>query len=350
MTKRKCWTAALCIGLMTLLGAHSLQAASTEQAQWLELKAKMESEDWEQIADSVFERQRGGNKVEHIGYGPKGLSWTIGKLKRQLDGLRKEYQNYPSEDLAKIIDELSIKIAGARRELRNMPEGMSNVTGFVVGPSCSSICYSATADASYLTTIQGVKAVAEAKFNSTCGYSGETYAYSYARATLNGTTTTHTQSDPDTGTSITSYATSTANGGSISGTPCYSTANASVESTALGIYYSTSDVNTLCPVLMTVAISGTSSESFTTLGCRNKTWTATVTNGVAPFTYQWKYNGTVVGSGSTYTRSVCPGNQPGFTLAVTATGSNSVSANDSHWVEVMYGPDCEGGGGQPSTC
>lgn len=345
MTKRKCWTVALCLGLMTLLGAHSLQAADSERQKWLELKAKMEAEGWEQIADSVFERQKGGNKVEHIGYGPKGLAWTIGELKRQLDSLRREYQTYPSEDLAKIIDELSIKIAGARRELRSMPEGMSNVIEFVTGPSCSNICYGATADAYHLTNTQGVGAVADAKFNSTCGYSGDTYAYAYARATLNGTTTTVTQSDPHTGTSVTSYAAAVVNGGPASGISCYSSANAYAQSTALGISYSTSDVNdSYCPVPpvppVTVTIYGTTYEQFSSYNCRSRTWTSSVSGGVSPFTYQWKRDGTVVGTGSSYTGSVC-GSDWGFTLELTVTGSNSVSGSDTHYVDVyLDGPYC----------
>lgn len=345
MTKRKCWPAALCLGLMTLLGAHSLQAASTEREQWLELKTKMEAEGWEQVADSVFERQRGDNKVEHIGYGPKGLAWTIRELKRQLDVLRQEYQNYPSEDLAKVIDELSLKISGARRELRNMPEGMSNVTEFVAGASCSNICYGATADAYHLTNTAGVGAVADAKFNSTCGYSGDTYAYAYARATLNGTTTTVTQSDPHSGTSVTSYAAAVVNGGSVSGTTCYSTANSYAQSTALGISYSTSDTNdSYCPVPPTppvsVTIYGTTYEQFSNYNCRSRTWTSSVSGGVSPFTYQWKRDGFVVGSGSSYTGSVCGGDW-GFTLELTVTGSNSVSGSDTHYVDVyLDGPYC----------
>jgi hypothetical protein len=341
MTKRKCWTTALCLGLMTLLGAHSLHAAPSEREQWLELKAKMQAEGWEQIADSVFERQRGDNKVEHLGYGPKGLSWTIGKLKRQLDALRLEYQNYPSEDLARIIDELSIKIAEARRELRGMPRGLSNINAYLAGASCSNICYSATADAYHLTSTQGVAAVAEAKFNSTCGYSGETYAYAYARATLNGTTTTVTQSDPDSGTSIISNAAASVNGGSISGTTCYSTANSYAQSSTLGISYSTSDTNdNYCPApAMAVTITGSTWEYFTNYSCRNVTWYSSISGGVSPYTYQWTYNGTAVGTGSTYTRSVC-GYDGGFTLGLTVTGSNSASASDTHYVDVYWEQWC----------
>lgn len=335
MTKRNCWTAALCLGLM-LTGGHRLRAEDPEVKKPLtEIQKKMTAEGWTRISDSVFERQT-GTKVEHLGYGRQGLGWTIGKLTRQLEGLMREYESYPSEDLAKIIDDLSLKIANAKLELRNMPVEMSSITGGVAGGSCSNICYSATADAYYPTGSQGVAAVAEAKFNSTCGYSGDTYAYAYARATQGTTTNTVTQSDPRSGTNVTSYASASANGGSVSGIPCYSEASSFAQSSALGISYSTSDTNSSCPLpSCTVTISGTGYEYFNNYGCRSRTWTATVNPGCTPSTYEWKLNGTVVGYGSTYTRSVCAYDSY-LSLEVTVNGS----AYDSHEVYIDYTQMC----------
>ena len=340
MTKRKCWTAILCLGLMLAGGSRLLAADLKNEASGL--KAKMAAEGWKQVSEGVFERERGEGKVEHLGYGLEGLSWTIGKLTQQLERLMREYERYPSEDLARIIDDLSVDIANAKRELRSMPDGISVMAEAVTGPSCSNICYGASADAFYLTSVQGVKAVADAKFNSSCGYSGTTSAYAYARATLNGTTNTVSQSDPDSGTNITSTATATANGGSVSGIPCYSEASASAASSALGISYSTSDTNSSCPVAVTpldVTITGTSYEHFFNTTCRSRTWSASISGGTSPYTYQWKYNGTVVGSGSTYTRTICPYNGS-FTLTLTVTDSSSATDSDTHYVEVYEEPMC----------
>jgi hypothetical protein len=168
MIDRKCWIVAICLGLMTLLGGHRLSAAGPVKKQSDDAKAKMEAEGWKQISEGVFERQLGPNKVEHLGFGPEGLSWTIGKLNRQLNYLREEQEKYPSEKLAKIIDDLTLTMAKSRLELRKMMEepssrtmeGLSSITGAVTGGSCSSICYSATADAYQQTTTQGVGAVA----------------------------------------------------------------------------------------------------------------------------------------------------------------------------------------------
>jgi hypothetical protein len=300
----------------------------------------MTARGWKEISRGVFERQRGPNKFEHLGYGREGLAWLVGDLTRQHDALLKEYQSYPSEDLHKVIDRLSLKIAEGKRELRNS-KSLTSVSEAVTGAGCS-ICYSATADAYPLTTSQGVGAVADASFNSNCGYSGDTYAYAYARATLNGTTTTYTQEDPHTGTSVTSHAAATVNGS----TNCSSTANSSATSTALGISYSTSDSNSSCPAVAnppTVTISGPTSVTKYTGLCKSATWTSTVTGGTSPYTsYSWKINGTVVGTGTSLTQTFCPEDIETISVGLSVTDSASQTGTAtplSVWIDV------EGSGG-----
>lgn len=324
----KICVAALC--LISILGVQHLSAGGSENENWKEIKAKLKAEGWKQVADEVFERQRTATKVERLAYGREGLVWTIGELKGRLQSLQEEYQRYPSEDLAKVIDNLTARIANAREELRGLPEGMASLSdASTVG--CSR-CYSATVDAYPLTSSQGVGAVADAKFSSDCGNSGDTYAYAYVRANLNGTTTTKTQEDPRSGSNATSRAAATMNGS----TDCYSEAYASTGSSALSIFYSTTETNYSCPSTPTplsVAISGTAYEYFAGTACRSRTWTATATGGSSPYTYQWYYNGTAVGTGSTYTRSVCPANAS-FQLRVVVTGSNGATAQAYHDVTV----------------
>jgi hypothetical protein len=343
MKSSKFWTATLCLGLMTVMGGSRLWAGERSQA--AELKAKMVAEGWTAIEEGVFERHRGANKVEHLGYGKEGLAWTIGELNRQLAEMRQEYQGYPSEDLAKIIDQLSIKIGNAKRELRNMA-GMSSLTAGLAGASCS-ICYSATADAYPLTTVQGVGAIADAAFNSSCGYSGDTYAYAYARATLNGTTTTHSQSDPHTGTSVTSHAAATVNGG---GTDCTSNANSYAQSTALGISYTTSDTNNSCPPVtppasLTVSISGPAFP--TALGsCKNITWTSTVSGGTTPYTYLWNVGGFTHTTASV-TRQFCGSQTINVSLTVTDSTNPTHSTGSATFVTEL---ETDIGGGCNPIC
>ncbi len=335
--------AVACFGVALFLGGgRELLAAEGDKLQWSLLQGKMKAEGWKQIGEGVFERQLGPGKVERLGYGKEGLAWTIGELRRQMGDLEKEYQAFPSEQLAKVIEDLGVKIAGAQRELKNMPRLMSPFSAAVAGASCANICYSATADAYALTSTQGVAATATAKFNSTCGYSGDTYAYAYARATLGTTTTTVSQADPKTGVNVTSSATASVNGGSVSGYPCLSNANSSAISSALGISYSTSASNSSCPVpSLSVTILGPTYEYFYALGCRSRTWTASIAGGTAPYTYQWKYNGTVVGTASSYTRSICP-YSASFTLDLKVTDVYGVMATDTHsvTVETEIEPGC----------
>lgn len=347
MMRRKCWTAAVGLGVTILLGGDGLLAADPVKKQSDELKAKMKAEGWTAISDSVFERQLGPDKVEHLGFGREGLAWTINELTRQLESMMIEQESYPSENLAKAIDGLSVKIAKAKRELRKAPQGLSSMTAAVEGASCSSICYSATADAYPLTSTQGVGAVAQAKFNSACGYSGNTYAYAYARATQGTTTSTFTQEDPRTGTNVTSSASASMNGA----LDCYSEAYASAWSDALGIYYSTSDTNYSCPPPgLKVTMSGPTSAYFTTATCSTYTWSASVSGGTTPYSYKWYYNGTQVGTGTSYSRSVCY-NHPDFTIQVTVTDSSSPVQSQSvpRAVDVIYddGGGYEGCGAPP---
>jgi hypothetical protein len=339
MIDRKCWTAAICLGVTILLGGDGLSAADPVKTQSDDARAKRETEGWKQITEEVFERRLGPNKVEHLGFGREGLSWGIGEMDRRLELLREEQESYPSEELSQVIDDLTARIAAARSELwkldQNEAEGMSSMTEAVTGPSCSSICYSATADAYPLTSSQGVGAVAEAKFNSTCGYSGDTYAYAYARATLGTTMNVDSQEDPRTGTNVTSSASASENGGP----DCFSEAFSSVSSSALEIYYSTSDTNYSCPVVqpLNVTMSGPSSADFTTATCSTKTWSASASGGTTPYSYNWYYNGTPVGTGTSYSRSVCY-NHADFTIQATvADSSNPVQTKSvSRAVDVTY--------------
>jgi hypothetical protein len=317
--KKQIWAAVLC--LTSILGVQHLSAAGPEKETWKELKGKLRAEGWKQISDGVFERQQTDTKVERLAYGRESLVWTIGELKGRLKSLREEYQRHPSEDLAKVIDNLTTRIANTREELRGPAEGTSSLNKASIG--CGR-CYSAAVDAYPLTSSQGVGAVAEAKFSSDCGNSGDTYAFAYARATLNGTTTTKTQEDPRSGSNVTSHAEATVNGS----VDCYSEAYASTQSSALNISYSTTDTNYLCPVPPTplsASISGSTYEYFAGSGCRSRSWTAAGSGGSSPYTYQWYSDGAAVGTGSTYTRSVCASNV-GFQLRVVVTDSTGATA------------------------
>lgn len=343
MTARKWCAISFCLSLMALVGVGRSWAAGSETQQWENLKAKMSVEGWTQVAEGIFERQMGPTKVERIGYGRQGIARTLRDLNSRLAALNVRYENEPTEDLAGKIEELSGLISRIQQDFQQVPTRLTSAVAAVSGASCTNICYSATADAYPLTATQGVGALAEAKFNSTCGYSGEVYAEVTVKATLNGVLKDMTeQSNPPlSGTSVTATAGEDALGGTSAAVPCFSSAYASVTSTALGISYSTSDTNSSCPAVPqnpTATISGSFSQSFTSTTCRNVTWNASASGGVSPYTYQWKVNGLNVGTGSSYTRNVCYSHSD-FTLSLTATGANSLSGSTSRTIDVIYSPN-----------
>ncbi|MDX1998149.1 MAG: hypothetical protein SF066_10565 [Thermoanaerobaculia bacterium] len=334
------WISLSCL-VLTALPA----VAGEETLEKSELQVQMESQGWSQVGSNIFERQLGDGKVEHLGYGPEGLAWTIGELNRQLDRLLGEFELFPSLELAETIEGLSAAISKARGELSAQSResgGMTAAPLALDGPSCDGVCYSATADAYHLTTQQGVGATAMAKFNNPCGYVGETYAYVYVRATAGTTQTEITRQDPPpptpkTGTAITSSVSATVAGGS-GALPCFSTAASFVQSSQLGFSYSTSDTNDgYCPPLPpppTCSIIGTNYEYFALNNCRTRTWTANTSGG----TYQWRVNGSLAGTASTFSRSICAGTGD-FTVSLTVTAANGLSCTSSLYVAVVYEPE-----------
>jgi hypothetical protein len=342
MISGKSWIVAIYLGVTILLGGDGLSAAGPVKNQPDDAKARMEAEGWKQISEGVFERRLGPNKVEHLSFGRGGLAWIINELTRQLEFMMIEHESYPSEDLAEAIDGLSVKIARAKREMRKMrkmrkaSQGISSMTEAVEGASCSDDCYSATGNAYPLTSTQGVGADAQAWFNCACGYSGHTYAYANARATQGTTMTDTRQEDPRTGTDVTSSASASMNGQ----LDCFSEAYASVSIPALEIFRSFSDINYSCPPPdFNVSMSGPSSVNFTSATCSTQTWSASVSGGTTPYSYEWYVNGTQVGTGTSYSRNVCY-NGADFTIQVTATDSSSPvqSKSDSRAVDLTYAP------------
>jgi len=99
-----------------------------------------------------------------------------------------------------------------------------------------------------------------------------------------------------------------------------------------------------------VAITGPS-YVYAGASCVTSTWTASVSGGTSPYTYQWTWNGTAVGTGSSYSRSTCPGlaySDTINTLGLTVTDSASRTGSASLSVEVEKSGSNGGGGG--GTC
>ncbi|HEX6903737.1 MAG TPA: hypothetical protein VF789_28765 [Thermoanaerobaculia bacterium] len=185
----------------------------------------------------MLQRNEGGHKVETLAFGLEGFVWMEEQLQAQLDFLLEELRVRPTPDLAETIKNHRQQISKIQKHIQTLNKsGLATKT--VTG--CNET-YAAHANAHSSVSTPGVRADADASFTNTCGFPGDTYAYAFAKANLNGTTSL-TQTDLDTGATVSSFATASAAGT----TECNSYAFASVTSVDLGINYSVSDESFDC--------------------------------------------------------------------------------------------------------
>lgn len=198
-------------------------------------------EGWVQVVPGVLQRSQGGHKVETFAFGREGFVWVEGQLQAQLEILLEELRVRPRASLTVTIKKHEQQIRKVQQHIQRLNKSLSAGTAAVT--ACNEI-YTAHANARSPVSAPGVRADADASFSNTCGFPGDTYAYTYAAGNLNGTTSTQTQSDLDTGANVSSLSAASADGT----TACQSFAYASVTSVDLGINYSVSDDISLCGV------------------------------------------------------------------------------------------------------
>ncbi|MDX1998148.1 MAG: hypothetical protein SF066_10560 [Thermoanaerobaculia bacterium] len=313
------------------LGAVPVFAAAPQALEKSELQLKLESQGWSQVSKGVFERQLGENRVERQGYGPEGYAKALSDLSRQRDLLMEHFELAPSYELAKSIEELSAMIAKLRGELSLLLQpGFESAPQALDGPSCTSTCFTATADAYPLSTSQGVGATAEATFNSSCGILGETMATSFARAYQGTLESTYMQSDTKPpGSSLTSRTTVQAAGGN-GAQSCFAQATAMVSSSQLGFVYTTFDYSDgICPAPPpTCSISGTNYVVLNEYSCSTETWFANASGGTPPYSYSW--------GGTTWSETLCPyQGQTQISLTVTDAAGQQCNTSLYVWVETQ---------------
>jgi hypothetical protein len=337
------WIALVLFLAMLVPGISAL--AQEEQGEKDPL-VKMMEEGWKPVAPGVLQRSFEDNKVETFAVGSEGMRFVIKQLQGRLAALRKDYQAHPSEDLRRAIASYRKQIARFQKELRTATA--ESLESAIEKVGCS-VSYSSYANATWLTNVAGVTSSSSANFNTTCGYSAEVWAEARAQATKNGVFDDFLQQDgPRYGAVISASATATIQGDTNCQSSSYSYARLSSENIFLTFSALNSGQCPIPPDPPVPTISGPTFEFFTTVGCRTRTWTVAVAGGVSPYTYQWYFNGTAVGTASSYSRSVCPGNDPGFDLSVTVAASASRSGSDTHHVSVTYNQQqtCYEGGRQ----
>jgi hypothetical protein len=305
--------------------------------------AKMQAQGWKIVGDGVLQRERRAGEVETFVYGVGGFTWKLQDLWSQLPNLRKAYLAHPTDDLRRAVLNHRKEIASTQAMLEAARTAAANGETGLVKDGCT-ITYTYNADAGYLTSSQGTYGSASASFYHSCGLSGEVYAYATASVTVNGATTTQTVTD---GPRSSSNATASAYASELGIPTCSSYAYASVTSSSLNpSSYSISSSNSSCPAPSSpvVTISGTN-YIYVSSGCTTSTWTSSVSGGTSPYSYQWTWNGAAVGTGSSYSRTVCAGTVYSYTsntLALTVTDTNSHTGSASLGVDVEKDPTSRG--------
>jgi hypothetical protein len=308
-----------------------------------ELVRQMIQDGWTKVAEGVLQRNDG--QVETFTYGEDGMRWTTRKLEARLEFLEKEYASNPTEKLAGIIENLKTQLVETDEVMKSGAAGAE-----VVSPDEISNCtisYWATGAADPKTDSRGVKADATAYFHSNCGHIGNSYAYAYARATDGTVTTTKIQEDPKNNSSWVDSAASASAPGYYD---CYSEAHGRTWSPQLYISYEVSDVNYECPPPIqpvSVWIDGPTDvwlDDYTP--CQTVTWYAYPSGGTPGYTYKWYLGAgtTVMGTGSSYSRTYCNTNQRAdVRVEVTDSSYPARSAQASYSTWFYYQQSCTSG-------
>jgi hypothetical protein len=295
---------------------------------------------WVIVNQGVLQKRHPDGRVETWGFGPEGRQWHVLQLERELGRMLVDYEVAPSADLAAAIDIHRELLGHSRDELTRELTTPELGAPRTQGKAGCTVSYSWHATAS-----QNASATATAAWSHSCGDQASTYAYAYGRKVNNGVTTQHSQTDPSgPGSNISSSASASVSGGAQT---CYSYARAYVDPPD-SAFYEIIHENFTCsiPDPPVVTISGASIVNLASFSCQTVTWTSSVTGGSGTRSYQWKWNGSNVGTGSSYTRSVCPGDIGFNTLRVDMTDSAG-SAFDTHDVYVDYeDPGCYQNGQQ----
>lgn len=331
---------ALTLALALALPAHA--QTPTEAFQSSASFDGMFKTGWVIVNQGVLQKRHADGRVETWGFGAEGRQWHVQQLERELGQMLVDYEVAPSAELAAAIDVHRELLGHSRDELTRSLDTPELEGPRVQGKAGCNVSYSWHANAN-----QDAAATATAAWSHSCGDQASTYAYAYGRKILNGVTTQKSQTDPSgPGSNISSSASASVSGGADS---CYSYARAYVDPADSSFYEITDTDYTCAPVNPpNVNISGTTGVALFDFQCQSVTWTASVTGGSGSRTYQWKWNGSNVGSNSSsYTRTVCPGDTGSNTLRVDVTDSAG-SDFDTHPVFVSNEQSC--GGQQQILC
>lgn len=334
MKKNLLISLALCL---SLLGVTNLLLAQGGQGSEEDVLAQLQREGWKIVKDGVLQRELVPGEIESFVFGVPGFTWKLQELRRQLKKLQTEFRANRTPELRKAVANHRKAITNSQRALALARAAEANGEEIDLSKVSCTINFSYDATAVPRTDVQGTFANSSATFGANCGgFSGQVYAYAFAKVTVNGAETTQTVTDgPRSGANVSASAYASRSGVS----PCESNSYGEMVSYSLNpSSYSMSASNSQCPTSSgpTPTINGV---SYVDLwgGCQTYTWTSSVSGGTAPLTYQWTWNGAAVGTGSSYSRQFCTGptySQINNTLGLTVTDSASRTGSTSKSVQV----------------
>jgi hypothetical protein len=306
MTKKLFISLVLCL---SLLGAANPTLAQAGQTSGEDVLAQLQREGWKIVKDGVLQRELVPGHVESFVLGVPGFLWKIQDLQRQLRKLQAELRANPTPELRKAIANHRKAIANSRRALTLARTAEASGEEIDLSKVSCTINFSYDAAASYKTDVQGVTANSSATFGANCGgFSGQVYAYAFAKAWVNGAETTETVTDgPRSGANVSASAYASRNGGG----PCESRAFGEMVSYSLNpSSYSKEVTNYSCPVPSTPLQVSVSSDWGSPIylydgDCAYITWTVSISGGVPGYTSNIYFNSSYVASGTTYSDWVC---------------------------------------------
>ncbi len=347
MTKKLFLSLVLCF---SLLGTASPTLAQVDRNSGEDTLAQLQREGWKIVQDGVLQRELVPGQVESFVFGVPGFLWKIQDLQRQLRKLQAELRANPTPELRKAITNHRKAITNSQRALALAQAAEASGEEIDLSKVSCTINFSYDATAAAKTDVQGVTASASASFSANCGgFSGQAYAFAFAKAYVNGAETTDTVTDgPRSGANVSATATASRNGVG----PCESRAFGEMVSYSLSpSSYSKEVTNYSCPPPPTplqVSVNSDYGSSVTLWDgdCVYITWTVSISYGTPGYTSNIYFNNAYVASGTTYSTWVCGVNANSTrTITVRADVTDSVNTfkQASHSTTV-YSRISSGGG------
>jgi hypothetical protein len=339
MTKKFFISLVLCL---SLVGSVNPALAQADQKSGEDTLAQLQREGWKIVSDGLLQRELIPGAVESFAFGVPGFTWKVKDLQRQLQKLQAELRANPTPELRKAIANHRKAIANAKRALTIARAAEDSGEEIDLSKVSCAISFSYDAAATSNTSVQGVLANASATFSANCGFTGQVYAYAFAKAWYNGAETTQTVTDgPRSGANVSATASASRNGG----TPCESYAYGEMVSYGLNpSSWSKSTTNSNCPPVSsspTVTVTSNNASTINLYGedCVYITWTTNISSGTPPYSTVMYLNNSSLGYRTSYSTWFCNA-QYHYTETITirsdVTDSASRTASGSHTTNIQH--------------